>query len=126
MRVLLFACFGAVLASQAAAQECLEPLKPEPNYLRDAGYSRDEIHAEFRRYFTDVEAFLGCMNRTTSRVHDETRQAAYALDSFLRANPPTRGGSDVEARPDGFVESTVELLESGRLILNFDAGRAAD
>ncbi len=68
----------AVFADPVAAQElCIEPIRPESAYLLDAGFSGAEVRSEFRRYFSEVEDYLNCLNETSARCRDDAHGRVY-------------------------------------------------
>lgn len=79
----------AVFAAPVAAQElCIEPIRPESAYLLDAGFSGAEVRSEFRRYFSEVEDYLNCLNETSARVRDDAHVAVYEYQHVLETTEP--------------------------------------
>lgn len=117
--------FLAMFGGPSFAENCIEPIKPEANYLHDAGYTGDEIHAAFRDYFREVEDFLNCWNQVTYRVHEEARSASYELSSALRKYPSQHNHDDALEGLGGFIESDAPLIKTGELILTIP-GQEAD
>lgn len=111
------------LAAPGAAQElCIEPIRPEAAHLLDAGFSGGEVRTEFRRYFSEVEDYLNCLNETSGRIRDDARAAAYDYQHVLETTEPGRG---TETRED-FVPPTVEMKETGELFLDYRPERRSD
>ncbi|WP_143187077.1 hypothetical protein [Alloyangia pacifica] len=108
--------FLAPLAAEA--ETCIEPVKPEASYLHDAGYSGNEIHAEFEMYFREVEEFLNCWNQVTADVHEDARAAAYDLHDALRRYPSSRDAEDAVAGLGDFIASDAPMIDTGQLILS--------
>jgi hypothetical protein len=104
-------------ASIASAQEsCLEPFRPEPEFLADGGYDAQEMRGEFRIYFSEVETYLNCLNHASARIRQEATAAAQDYNRVLDQHPVTPGQvSEPEQAP------RVELSESGTLFLDYDA-----
>lgn len=104
------------LAAPAVAQElCIEPIRPEPAHLLDAGFSGAEVRSEFRRYFSEVEDYLNCLNETSGRIRDDARAAAYDYQHVLETTEPSR--ADQES--DGFSSPSVEMNDTGELYLDY-------
>ena len=117
------AAMMAVLVEPGTAQElCIEPIRPESAHLLDAGFSGAEVRAEFRRYFSEVEDYLNCLNETSGRIRDDARAAAYDYQHVLETTKPGRG---TEIRED-FVPPTVEMKETGELFLDYRPERRSD
>ncbi|MDE4063433.1 hypothetical protein [Phaeobacter gallaeciensis] len=115
----------AVFSAPAAAQElCIEPIRPESAYLLDAGFSGAEVRAEFRRYFSDIEYFLSCLNETSARIRDDARAAAYDFQRVLETTEPGTADQGYE----GFQPPTVALNDTGELFLDYrpNAGGTGD
>jgi len=113
----------AAFAAPGAAQElCVEPIRPEAAHLLDAGFSGAEVRSEFRRYFSEVEDYLNCLNETSGRIRDDARAAAYDYQHVLETTKPGRG---TEIRED-FVPPTVEMKETGELFLDYRPERRSD
>lgn len=111
------------LAAPAAAQElCIEPIRPEAAHLLDAGFSGAEVRSEFRRYFSEVEYYLNCLNETSGRIRDDARAAAYDYQHVLEMTKPGRGTETSE----DFVPPTVEMKETGELFLDYRPERRSD
>lgn len=114
--LILSAAIVAALAEPGAAQElCIEPIKPESAYLLDAGFSGSEVRAEFRRYFSEVEDYLNCLNETSDRIRDDARAAAYDYQQVLETTEP----GNVERGDEGFQPPTVALKDTGELFLDY-------
>lgn len=115
----LLMCIAAIcLPFSADAEPCIAPVKPEAQYLKDAGYSREEVHAAFRVYFREVEAFLNCWNDVTARVHAEARVAAAELGRVLRDSPAAEENRHALEGVEGFIASDRPLIETGELVLS--------
>lgn len=103
-------------AAPAAAQElCIEPIRPEAAHLLDAGFSGAEVRLEFRRYFSEVEDYLNCLNETSGRIRDDARAAAYDYQHVLETTKPGRGYQDA----DRFSPPSVEMKDTGELFLDY-------
>ena len=100
-------CPGPALAA------CFEPLRPEARHLADAGHSGSEIRQAFRRYFTEVEEYLNCLNQTANRIRQDARAAAYDYNRVLETYPRVP-----EARPEDPAPS-VEMTDTGKLFLDY-------
>lgn len=110
------AAIVAILAAPAAAQEqCIEPIRPETAHLLDAGFSGAEVRAEFRRYFSEVEDYLNCLNETSGRIRDDARAAAYEYKHVLEMTEP--GRADQEAY--GLQPPSVAMKDTGELFLDY-------
>ena len=121
--LILAAAIVGGFAVPAAAQElCIEPIRPEAAHLLDAGFSGAEVRTEFRRYFSEVEDYLNCLNETSGRIRDDARSAAYDYQHVLETTKPGRG---TETRED-FVPPTVEMKETGELFLDYRPERRSD
>ena len=104
-------------ACHASAQDsCLEPFRPGAEFLADGGYDAQEIRAEIRTYFSEVEDYLNCLNRASARIRQEATAAAQDYNRVLDQHPVTPGQtSDLEQAP------RVELSETGTLFLDYEA-----
>lgn len=106
----------AALAVPAAAQElCIEPIRPESAYLLDAGLTGAEVRTEFRRYFSEVEDYLNCLNETSGRIRDDARAAAYDYQHVLETTEP----GEADQGDDGFRPPSVAMRNTGELILDY-------
>ena len=106
----------ATLAAPAAAQElCIEPIRPEVAYLLDAGVSGAEVRAEFRRYFSEVEDYLNCMNERSARIRDDARAATYDYQHVLETTEPGKA----DQGDDGFQPPSVAMKDTGELFLDY-------
>ena len=104
------------LAAPAVAQElCIEPIRPEAAHLLDAGLSGAEVRSEFRRYFSEVEDYLNCLNETSGRIRDDARAAAYDYQHVLETTEP--GRADQVANE--FQAPTVAMKDTGELFLDY-------
>lgn len=105
-------------ASNSAAQEaCIEPVRPDAGYLADAGYDAGEIRSAYRRYFSDVEDYLNCLNQASARIRREATAAAQQYNRVLDQYPAEPGqGSEPEQAP------RIEMTDSGTLFLDYQAG----
>lgn len=120
---LLAAVIMGSLAAPAAAEElCIEPIRPEAAHLLDAGFSGAEVRSEFRRYFSEVEDYLNCLNEISGRIRDDARAAAYDYQHVLETTEPERGTETSE----DFVPPTVEMKETGELFLDYRPERRSD
>ena len=102
-------------ASKGIAQEvCVEPVRPDAEYLADAGDSAEEIRSAYRSYFSDVEDYLNCLNQATARIRQEATAAAQDYDRVLDQYPvePGQGGDPERA-------SRIEMTDSGTLLLDY-------
>lgn len=114
--LILAAAIVGGFAVPAAAQElCIEPIRPEAAHLLDAGFSGAEVRSEFRRYFSEVEDYLNCLNETSGRIRNDAQAAAYDYQHVLETTEP--GRADQEA--DEFQPPTVEMKETGELFLDY-------
>ena len=121
--LILAAAISVALTAPGAAQElCIEPVRPEAAHLLDAGFSDSEVRAEFRRYFSEVEDYLNCLNETSGRIRDDARAAAYDYQHVLETTEPGRGTENHE----DFVPPTVEMRETGELFLDYRPERRSD
>ncbi|WP_299869730.1 hypothetical protein [uncultured Roseobacter sp.] len=104
-------------ASSSVAQEvCLEPVRPDAGYLADAGYGAGEIRLAYRGYFSDVEDYLNCLNRSSARIRREATAAAQDYNRVLDQYPVDPGqGSEPELVP------RIEMTDSGTLFLDYQA-----
>lgn len=102
-------------ASGAVAQEiCIEPFRPDVAYLADGGVSPKEMRDAYRDYFSDVEAYLNCLNASSSRIREEAIAAAQAYYRVLDQYPasPKQAG-EPELTP------SIEMSETGTLFLDY-------
>jgi hypothetical protein len=114
--LILAAAIVGGFAVPAAAQElCIEPIRPEAAYLLDAGFSGAEVRSEFRRYFSEVEDYLNCLNETSGRIRDDARSAAYDYQHVLETTEPGRAYQE----SDGFSPPSVEMNDTGELYLDY-------
>ncbi|ATG37837.1 hypothetical protein PhaeoP23_03760 (plasmid) [Phaeobacter piscinae] len=114
--VILAVAIMAVSAAPVAAQElCIEPIRPESVYLLDAGFSGAEIRAEFRRFFSEVEVYLNCLNETSARIRQDARAAAYDYQHVLETTEPGKA----DPADDGFQPPSVALRDTGELFLDY-------
>lgn len=105
-------------ASKGAAQDvCYEPVRPDAGYLVDGGYNGQEIREAYRGYFSEVEAYLNCLNRSSARIRQEATVAAQDYDRVLDQFPALSGqGGEAPPAPH------VEMSDSGTLFLDHQAG----
>ena len=101
--ILAVAMMAALAAPGAAHELCIEPIRPEAAHLLDAGFSGGEVRTEFRRYFTEVEDYLNCLNETSGRIRDDARAAAYDYQHVLETTEPGRAYQE----SDGFSPPSV-------------------
>ncbi|GGB26730.1 hypothetical protein [Allosediminivita pacifica] len=114
--LILAGAIVAVLTVPGAAQElCIEPIRPEAAYLLDAGFSGGEVRTEFRRYFSEVEDYLNCLNETSGRIREDARNAAYDYQHVLETTEP----GEVDLGDDGFQPPIVAMKETGELFLDY-------
>ena len=114
--LILSAAIVAALTVSGTAQElCIEPIRPEAAHLLDAGLSGAEVRAEFRRYFSEVEDYLNCLNETSGRIRDDARAAAYDYQQVLETTEPGKAGQG----DDGFRPQSVAMKDTGELFLNY-------
>lgn len=112
--LILFAAMLAIITAPGTAQElCIEPIKPESAYLLDAGFSGAEVRAEFRRYFSEVEDYLNCLNEASGRIRDAARAAAYDYENVLETTAPGESDTDDEK----FRFPSVAMKDTGELFL---------
>ena len=124
MKPLIFsAAMMAVLVEPGTAQElCIEPIRPESAHLLDAGFSGAEVRAEFRRYFSEVEDYLNCLNETSGRIRDDARAAAYDYQQVLETTEPGKTGQ----ADDGFQPPSVAMKDTGELFLDYRPSATTD
>ncbi|OCX56648.1 hypothetical protein BFP70_19750 [Thioclava sp. SK-1] len=117
MRLLInSATIVAVFAVPTAAQElCIKPIRPESAHLLDAGFSGAEVRALFRRYFSEVEDYLNCLNDISGRIRADARAAAYDYQRVLETTEP----GEVDLGDDGFQPPTVAMRDTGELFLDY-------
>ena len=111
---LILMVFGG---SAATAQEsCIEPFRPDAEYLADGGFDAQEMRDFFRTYFSEVEDYLNCLNHSSSRIRQEATAAAQDYNRVLNQHPVEAGqSSEPESVP------RVELSETGTLFLDYQA-----
>ena len=108
----------AILAtSKGMAQEvCVEPVRPDAEYLADAGDSAEEIRSAYQGYFSEVEDYLNCLNQASARIRQEATAAAQDYDRVLDRYPREAGqGGKSERAP------RIEMTDSGTLFLDHQA-----
>lgn len=71
--------------------------------------------SEFRRYFSEVEDYLNCLNETSGRIRDDARAAAYDYQHVLETTEP--GRADQVANE--FQAPTVAMKDTGELFLDY-------
>lgn len=114
--LILSAAMMAALAESGAAQEiCIEPIRPESAYLLSAGFSGAELRTEFRRYFSEVEGYLNCLNETSDRIRDDARAAAYDYQRVLETTDP----GEADQGDDEFQLPSVAMNDTGELFLDY-------
>ncbi len=114
--VILAVPIMAVFAAPVAAQErCIEPIRPEAAYLLDAGFSGAEVRSEFRRYFSEVEDYLNCLNETSARIREDAQAAVHDYQHVLETTVPDKADPAV----DGFQPPSLALYDTGELFLDF-------
>ncbi|MDA3856942.1 MAG: hypothetical protein PF480_01550 [Roseovarius sp.] len=109
--------FAISATSLVTAQEaCIEPIRPDAGYLVDADYEALEIREAYRGYFSAVEGYLNCLNRSSARIRQEATAAAQDYDRVLDQYPvqPGQGGEPPPA-------PRVEMSETGTLFLDYQA-----
>ena len=119
MRLLMAVALAAV-PGNLAAQACVEPVRPEPAYLEDAGFTGAELRKHYRLYFADVEVYLNCLNASSGRIREEARAAAYDYQQVLNRHPHVPG---VETNGEHSAPE-VSMRESGELHLSYRPGLA--
>ncbi|MCA1337885.1 hypothetical protein [Pseudooceanicola marinus] len=113
--LILSAAIVAALTVSGTAQElCIEPIRPEAAHLLDAGLSGAEVRAEFRRYFSEVEDYLNCLNETSARIRDDAQAAAYDYQHVLDMTDPGKNGWGAGE----FQPPTVEMKDTGELFFD--------
>ena len=114
--LILSAAIVAALTVSGMAQElCIEPIRPEAAHLFDAGLSDAEVRAEFRRYFSQVEDYLNCLNATSGRISDDARAAAYDYQHVLETTESGKADWDSE----GFRPPRAVMRDTGELFLDY-------
>ncbi|MBY6141971.1 hypothetical protein KUV26_21265 [Leisingera daeponensis] len=114
----LMAVAVAMVPGNLAAQDCVEPVRPELAYLEDAGFTGAEMREHYRLYFADVEVYLNCLNASSGRIREEARAAAYDYQQVLN-----RRSYATDAETDGeHNASEVSMRESGELYLSYKPG----
>jgi hypothetical protein len=106
-----------VSASTATAQQaCFTPLQPDAGYLIDSGYEAQDIRDAYRGYFSEVEDYLNCLNRSSARIRQEATTAAQDYGHVLDQYPAQLGqGGEPPPAP------RVEMSETGTLFLDYKA-----
>ncbi|WP_349294788.1 hypothetical protein ABEB22_20275 (plasmid) [Thioclava sp. 'Guangxiensis'] len=113
--LILSAAMLAIITAPGTAQEmCIEPIRPEAAHLLDAGFSGAEVRAEFRRYFSEVEHYLNCLNETSAQIRDDAQAAANDYQHVLETTEPGPTDQDV----DGFLPPSVDMTDTGKLYLD--------
>lgn len=100
--------------SQVAAQEaCVEPMQPDADYLADAGYEVEGMREFYRGYFSDVENYLNCLNRSAARIRQEATAAAWEYNRVLDHYPvqPGQEGDLPQAPLIGMSDSSTLFLD---------------
>ncbi|WP_074838763.1 hypothetical protein [Marinovum algicola] len=114
--LILAAAIVAALVEHGAVQElCIEPIRPEAAQLLDAGFTGAEVRVEFRRFFSQVEEYLNCLNKTSARIRDDARAAAYDYQRVLETTEPGKA----DQGDDGFRPPSVAMKDTGELFLNY-------
>ncbi|MEP3329837.1 hypothetical protein [Sedimentitalea sp.] len=104
-------------ASGAVAQEvCIEPFRPDAEYLADSGFGPEEMRAAYRVYFSEVEDNLNCLNSSSARIREEATAAAQEYNRVLDQYPASKR-QVVEPEP----VPRIEMSETGRLFLDYHA-----
>ena len=104
------------ISSVTAQEACIEPFRPDANYLADGGYEAQEMRETYRGYFSEVEGYLNCLNRSSARIRQEATAATQDYDRVLDRYPVQQGqGIEPPQVP------RVELSESGTLFLDYEA-----
>ena len=104
-------------AEASAHESCIEPYRPDAEFLADGGYDAQEMREEFRIYFSEVEDYLNCLNNSAARIRQEATAAAQDYNRVLDQHP-VESGQPVEQEP----VPQVELSDSGTLFLDYNAG----
>lgn len=106
-----------IAAAEASAHEsCIEPYRPDAEFLKDGGYNAQEMREEFRIYFSEVEDYLNCLNNSSAKMQQEATAAAQDYNRVLDLHP-VESGQPVEQEP----VPQVELSDSGTLFLDYNA-----
>ncbi len=114
--LILAAAIVAVLTAPGTAQElCIEPIRPEAAQLLDVGFTGAEVRVEFRRFFSEVEEYLNCLNETSARIRDDARAAAYDYQRVLETTEP----GQADQGDDGFRPPSVAMKDTGELFLDY-------
>ncbi len=113
--ILAAAIVGGFAVPTAAQELCIEPIRPEAAYLLDAGFSGAEVRSEFRRYFSEVEDYLNCLNETSGRIRDDARASAYDYQLVLETTEPGRADQGANE----FQPPMVEMKDTGELFLDY-------
>ena len=120
---ILAAAMITALSAPGAAQElCIEPSRPEAAHLLNAGFSGAEVRTEFRRYFSEVEDYLNCLNENSGRIRDDARAAAYDYQHVLETTEPGRADQGTA----GFNPPSVEMKDTGELFLDYQPSTTND
>lgn len=109
--------FVVLAVSEVTAQEaCLEPLRPDAEYLADGGYEGQDMRDAYRGYFSQVEDYLNCLNRASSRIREEATATAQDYNRVLDQYP-----IQLEQAVEPAQAPRVELSDSGTLFLDYEA-----
>ncbi|MDU9004731.1 hypothetical protein [Sedimentitalea todarodis] len=112
--VLILALYAA---SRAVAQEvCIEPFRPNMEYLADGGVGPEEMRDAYRVYFSEVETYLNCLNVSSARIREEATAAVQEYNRVLDQYPAPKG-QVVESEP----APRIEMSETGTLFLDYQA-----
>lgn len=117
MRYLALILIMVATSKATAQQACFAPVRPDAGYLTDAGYEAQDIRETYRGYFSEVEDYLNCLNRSSARIRQEATAAAQDYDRVLDQYP-AQPGQEGESPP----APRVEMSETGTLFLDYKAG----
>lgn len=117
MRQLILSLAVCAASGTSAQESCIEPFRPDLEYLSDGGFEPEEIREAYRDYFSEVEDYLNCLNRSSARIRREATTAAQEYNRVLDQYP-TSPEPGVEPEP----VPRIELGETGRLFLDYQAG----
>ena len=112
--VRLMLVFVVFATSKVTAQEaCIEPFRPDANYLAEMEYEAQEMREAYRGYFSEVEDYLNCLNSSSARIRQDATAAAQDYNHVLDQYPVQSGQPEQVPR--------VEMRDSGTLFLDYEA-----
>lgn len=76
----------AFLAPTLAVAFCDPPFPPDLTSEAIAREFREEFRSEFEAYFSDVQAYIGCVDEERARVMAEADETVRRYERFLEAN----------------------------------------